>query len=139
MTVSTAEKKQHRTGITIAVVGSTLAMMTQLIEALGKLAVVTDDSVKAWKSLGMWVAPPLGLLLLVFALYIRFSKSSRLLLVEALQIDPDNPAHLIGHSDKIDQLQQVCQNGFLVNLVGESGAGKGALVRSGLVPTLEEF
>ena len=58
--------------------------------------------------------------------------------VDALRIDPDNPAHLIGRADKISKLEELCRNSFLVNLVGESGAGKSALVRSGLVPSLVE-
>jgi hypothetical protein len=90
------------------------------------------------RSLDWWGWSVLCAVALIYLCYIRFTRFSRLMKVDALRIDPDNPAHLIGRADKISKLEELCRNSFLVNLVGESGAGKSALVRSGLVPSLVE-
>jgi hypothetical protein len=134
MSESTAEKKQHRVAEVIAVAG----LVTSLVSTVGDLATTTGEAVTAWQSLGLWLGLPLGLVLIGVGLYVRFSKSSRLLKVDALRIDPDNPDHLIGRGEKIEQLEQLCRDSWLVDLVGESGAGKSALARSGLVPALRD-
>ncbi|MGZ0171531.1 MAG: nSTAND1 domain-containing NTPase [Planctomycetales bacterium] len=90
------------------------------------------------RSLDWWGWSVLCAVALIYLCYIRFTRFSRLMKVDALRIDPDKPAHLIGRADKISKLEELCRNSFLVNLVGESGAGKSALVRSGLVPSLVE-
>ena len=46
----------------------------------------------------------------------------------------DNPSHLKGREEDVDRLYSLCRGSRQVNLVGESGAGKSALLRSGLVP-----
>jgi hypothetical protein len=65
------------------------------------------------------------------------TKRSRLLRPDAFNLQPDNPQHLKGRSEKIDELQTACTNAPLVWLTGESGSGKTALVRAGLLPALE--
>ena len=59
-------------------------------------------------------------------------KKSRLLRPEALYLRADDPAHLRGRADDLEKLVKLCRNRPLVFLVGESGAGKSALVRAGL-------
>lgn len=115
-----------------------MSAVTSLIQATGETAVEVGKTASTFQDLGWWLGVPVGLLLIAVGLYVGFTKSSRLLEVDALRIDPDNPAHLIGRDEKIEQLQQRCRDSDLVHLVGESGAGKSALARSGLVPALRD-
>lgn len=127
------KKNRNWVGLGGIVIGVTTVAtcITEAVKAgdgLAKLLATSD-----W-----WAWTVLGTVVVISGLYIRFTRFSRLMKVDALRIDPDNPAHLIGRADKIGQLEELCRNSFLVNLVGESGAGKSALVRSGLVPSLKE-
>jgi hypothetical protein len=131
------EKRQHLAGWVIAATGL-IGALTTLITATGNFATEIAKTSSRLQELGLWLGVPTFLVLIGVGLYVRFSKSSRLLKVEALRIDPDNPDHLIGRNEKIEQLEHLCRDSFLVNLVGESGAGKSALVRSGLVPALRD-
>jgi hypothetical protein len=108
-----SEKNKNRAGIATVVTGLALFVnaVSELIEVIGKAPTATGEVIEAWQSLGLWVG-----------LCARFSKSSRLLKVEALRIDPDNPAHLIGRGEKIEQLEHLCRDSFLVNLVGRANA-----------------
>jgi hypothetical protein len=56
---------------------------------------------------------------------------------DALFLRRDNPAHLFGRADDIEQLILLCRKQSLVFLEGESGVGKSALLQSGLVPALK--
>ena len=56
---------------------------------------------------------------------------------EALRLERANPAHLVGRDEDINQLIRLCREQPLVFLEGESGAGKSALLQSGLVPALK--
>ena len=72
-----------------------------------------------------------------FALRDGLARRSRLLRSEALLLKADNPAHLKGREEDIDRLSALCDEYQQVNLVGESGAGKSALIQSGLCPRLK--
>lgn len=65
-----------------------------------------------------------------------FYRRSRLLALDALTLRANNAAHLKGRRDHIDRLLRLCQEHRQVHLVGESGAGKTALVRAGLCSEL---
>jgi len=119
-----SEKNKNRAGIATVVTGLALFVnvVSELIEVIGKAPTATGEVIEAWQSLGLWVGLPLGVALICVGLCARFSKSSRLLKVEALRIDPDNPAHLIGRGEKIEQLEHLCRDSFLVNLVGRANA-----------------
>ncbi|MBM84032.1 MAG: hypothetical protein CMJ78_26055 [Planctomycetaceae bacterium] len=112
--------------------------MTSLIAAIGKFAEEGQRAAEAWQQLGLWVGLPLFGLVVGTGLFIRFSKVSRLLCVDALHVDPANSRHLIGRKERVDQLERMCRDSWLVHLSGESGAGKSALARAGLVPRLQE-
>lgn len=127
------ENKRNWFGFGSMAIGAT-AVFTSIREAMK----AGDDLAKLLASLDWWAWTVVGTVAVISGLYIRFTRFSRLMSVDALRIDPDNPAHLIGRVDKIEKLEKLCRNSFLVNLVGESGAGKSALVRSGLVPSLKE-
>ncbi|MCB2263316.1 MAG: hypothetical protein LGR52_10340 [Candidatus Thiosymbion ectosymbiont of Robbea hypermnestra] len=78
-----------------------------------------------------------GLLLAVGAwlLWRGLTRKSRLLRPECLVIDPDSPDHLRGRAEDVSRLQDAVAH-RLVFLEGKSGAGKSALIRSGLIPAL---
>lgn len=87
----------------------------------------------------LWLTPVMSGVLLLFGISLLWqglSPKSRLLWPEALLIDPDNPDHLRGRTDEIRRLSQAVMTHPLVFLEGESGSGKSALVRSGLIPAL---
>lgn len=64
---------------------------------------------------------------------------SRLANAEALWVQADRPEHLVGRTEDIRLLMRACQQHGLVYLVGESGGGKTALVKAGLIPGLNDF
>ena len=66
----------------------------------------------------------------------RRRRRSRLLEPDALRLDPGNSAHLLGREAEIEYLARACDANLLVFLSGDSGAGKSALVRAGLLPRL---
>jgi len=74
----------------------------------------------ALMSLGVWLV------------YLGSRKRSQLLRPEVLALRTDDPAHLRGRIKDLEKLADLCRNRPLVFLVGESGAGKSALVRAGL-------
>jgi hypothetical protein len=115
-----------------------LSGFTAVANGIGNGLIAGDKLATLLLGLSPWAWTVIGAVLLLSGLYIRFTRYSQLMKIDSLRIDPDNPAHLIGRADKINKLEELCRNSFLVNLVGESGAGKSALVRSGLVPSLEE-
>ena len=53
-------------------------------------------------------------------------------------MDRDNPAHLVGRTGDINNLFQQCLAKSIVFMEGESGSGKSALVRVGLLPRLKD-
>ena len=123
---------QATTGILSSLTGLVLALRAQGegVEALLKELGLSSE---------VWLAPVLAIVLLLvgFSLLRQgLSRKSRLLWPEGLLIDPDNPDHLRGRTDDIRHLLEAVTNHPLVFLEGESGSGKSALVRSGLIPTL---
>ncbi|MHC2624951.1 hypothetical protein ACVIW2_006983 [Bradyrhizobium huanghuaihaiense] len=78
------------------------------------------------------------LLLLGLWLLVKWrTRYSRLLRPDALRLDRNNSEHLVGRETDIDSLLQQCLLRSIVFLEGESGSGKSALVRSGLLPRLK--
>jgi len=64
------------------------------------------------------------------------SRWSILLEPEALRLDRNNPDHLVGRTEDVERLAERCLADPVTFLEGESGAGKSALVRAGLIPRL---
>jgi hypothetical protein len=80
-----------------------------------------------------------GLFLVGLWLLIKWrTRHSRLLKPDALRLDRENPQHLVGRAEDIDNLFNRCLAKQIVFLEGESGSGKSALVRSGLLPRLRD-
>ncbi|QPF89659.1 nSTAND1 domain-containing NTPase [Bradyrhizobium commune] len=65
------------------------------------------------------------------------SRSSKLLKPDAFRLDRDNVDHLVGRTDDTEILLQQCLFKQITFLEGESGSGKSALIRSGLLPRLK--
>lgn len=66
------------------------------------------------------------------------ARKSRLLRPEALDLNTDNPEHLSGRHDDLQFLLTAVTLRPVVFLEGESGVGKSALIRAGLIPALRQ-
>ncbi|MFZ1429391.1 MAG: hypothetical protein WAS21_21770, partial [Geminicoccaceae bacterium] len=107
----------------------------------GLLAAITafQPQWAAFAALGYfgWLGLASALVVAAVVLFLaRRRKRSRLLDPDALRLDPSNADHLVGRAGEIGDLARICDASGLVFLSGDSGTGKSALVRSGLVPTL---
>lgn len=67
------------------------------------------------------------------------TRRSKLLKPEALDLNIDNPQHLCGREDDIQALVAAVILKPVVFLEGESGVGKSALVRAGLIPIIRQI
>ena len=77
-------------------------------------------------------------LLLAGAVVLRESlRRSRFLRPEALFLRAHDPAHLKGRDEDIHLLVALCHEYQQIHLLGESGAGKTALIQAGLCPALQ--
>lgn len=104
-----------------------LSLIAGLLSLLGILPPPTKGFVW-WAFLGVLFC--LGLWLLWSAF---LAPKSRLLQPERFVIRPEERRHLKGREEEISELSDLCEHQSLVFLEGESGAGKTALVRAGLV------
>lgn len=120
------------TGGILAVVG----LVTAVGQLTDNLKNVNEKLTQAPPSV-IWLVIGAVALVGVRLLWRGLSRKSRLLRPEVLLIDPDNPLHLKGRQDEIRSLCEAVEQP-LVFLEGESGAGKSALIRSGLLPALTE-
>jgi len=121
--------------------GKSSAELLQIISGVisAIVGVITISQARGAAVTGFWLPVALAVLLLVggaWLLWRGLTRKSRLLRPERLLIDPDNPDHLRGRDDEIRRLAAAVTAQPLVFLEGESGAGKSALVRCGLVPAL---
>lgn len=92
------------------------------------------------ENLSQFVAGVLIFALVGFALWMaarRIYRSSRLLRPEAFELRATRPEDLIGREQDVADLAGLVADNRLVFLIGESGAGKSALVSIGLVPRLQ--
>ena len=122
--ISTADKIYALVGCA----SSLLGLIAAALSLLGKLPPVLQESFAWWGFLGVLLL--IGLWLLWSAL---LAPKSRLLQPERFVIRPEERRHLKGREEELSELADLCEQHPLVFLEGESGAGKTALVRSGLV------
>ena len=126
---STKETRQIATGGTLTLVGI-LSLVAQVRDYLN--TIFSDLPTEAiW--IGGFILGSVGLGLA----FKGFARKSRLRHTETLFLDPDNPAHLKGRQAEVKALMEELQTHSLLFLEGESGSGKSALVRSGLIPALK--
>jgi hypothetical protein len=120
-------------------ISGTLGILIALLALVPQFSKNISDTVDAFINLppiAWYLAPVLLLIIGIFALRDGLARRSRLLRPEALQLKADNPAHLKGRSEDIQRLSMLCHECQQVHLVGESGAGKSALIQAGLWPAL---
>jgi hypothetical protein len=127
----------------VRAISGALIMITGILTAIAQF---NDTLKKAVDSLGPLAELPIIVWLLVAAILLiagvfmlreGLARRSRLLRPEALLLKADNPEHLKGRSGDIERLASLCYEYQQVHLVGESGAGKSALIQAGLLPALE--
>jgi hypothetical protein len=123
----------------INAVGGAILAIVGLLTAVGEMT----DKLKDIHQKLAHIPPPLlwlviAVVFLVGAslLWRGLSRKSRLLRPDVLLLDPGNPQHLKGRSDDVRRLCTDVTAHPLVFLDGESGAGKSALVRAGVLPAL---
>jgi hypothetical protein len=125
-----------------------LLLIGGIVTAFGAVIGAATDVLKKIASLfgdidklppgAFWLA---YIALFVFGLWLVMkwrTRHSRLMKPEALRLDRNNPQHLVGRIDDVENLFQQCLAKQMVFLEGESGSGKSALVRSGLLPRLKD-
>jgi hypothetical protein len=118
---------------TLGVLGGLLALVPQFSKNISDaLDAVIKLPPTVWYFASV-LLPVVG----VFALRDGLARRSRLLRPEALLLKTNNPEHLKGREEDIERLSALCHDYQQVNLVGESGAGKSALIRAGLWPRLQ--
>ncbi len=108
---------------------------------VGGVAELFGKTIKAFDQFPFWAAwiGYATLFLLGSWLLIKWrTRHSRLLTPDALRLERDNIDHLVGRAEDIQNLLQQCLTKQIVFLEGESGSGKSALVRSGLMPRLKD-
>jgi hypothetical protein len=114
----------------LAAVGSGLAALPEFFNKV-------KDAVRIFRDLPpetRWVAVALLGLLGLVALLAALSRRSVLLRPDRFLISSDDPRHLVGRDQEVKELCGTCEANSLVFLIGESGAGKSALVQAGLLP-----
>ncbi|WP_133513220.1 ATP-binding protein [Candidatus Thiosymbion oneisti] len=122
------------TGIVSVVISVAILLLADEKSGAGLL-----DQIGLPSAIWLPVVLVLSLLLVVGGIWLvirGLASKSRLLRPERLLIDPDNPDHLRGRDVELRRLAEAVTAQPLVFLEGESGAGKSALVRSGLIPAL---
>jgi hypothetical protein len=89
-----------------------------------------------WAAVVLYVA----IVLLGIGILVKWrTRHSRLLKPDALVLHRDSAEHLVGRADDINNLLQRCLAKQITFLEGESGSGKSALVRAGLLPKLKDY
>jgi hypothetical protein len=81
-----------------------------------------------------WTFAALLFLIALFLLGASLRRRSVLVRPERFLLSADDPEHLVGREQEIRELAGECARHPLVWLLGESGSGKSALVKAGLIP-----
>jgi Novel STAND NTPase 1 len=118
---------------TLGVLIGLLALVPQFSKNISEAV----DAVIKLPQIVWYLVPVLLLIVGMLALRDGLARRSRLLRPEALILKADHPEHLKGREEDIDRLSALCDEYQQVNLVGESGAGKSALIQAGLCPALK--
>jgi hypothetical protein len=132
-----SERAEKRLLLISSIITALVAILGGTTDFLKKaIALVTD--INELPSFAFWLAY-IGLFILAaFLLYRWHTRHSLLLKPEALRLDRNNAQQLVGRAEDIETLYQQCLANQIVFLEGESGSGKSALVRAGLLPRLRE-
>ncbi len=113
------------------------ALIGFVISVLNLIAAVFTflDKLPAFIPKPVWLGAFLFLLFVGLWMLCKalMAPGSRLLQPDRFVIRPDERRHLKGREEEIHELSDLCERQPLVFLEGESGAGKTALVRAGLI------
>ena len=117
-------------GILLSALVGYVTERDEIVETIHKLS---------WLEMGLFSALLLGLVLLAAVPFLTaLMRRSRVLRPGRFRLDASDPAHLVGREDDVAVVERACLDAPLVWLTGESGVGKSALARAGLVPKLGE-
>ncbi len=114
------------------------ALLTLGSETVQKLIEAREFIPEPFRPHAKWLFIGILALITVLMLLQALARRSVLRVKEKFLISPHDPAHLVGRETELQRLAVDCANSdtSLVFLTGESGAGKSALARAGLVPYL---
>jgi hypothetical protein len=113
----------------LAAVSQYNASLKALVDSLGPIA--------QFPAIVWFLIAAILLIMGVFVLRDGLTRRSCLMHPEALSLKTDEPRHLKGREEDLDRLSTHCNEYQQVYLVGESGAGKSALIQAGLCPALK--
>jgi Novel STAND NTPase 1 len=135
-----SEKTQKQLELVAGIIGAFGGIVIALGGIVGNF---TDffGKIEAFSKLPSWVFLTASGVLFVLGLWLLIrwrTRHSSLRNPDALRLDRNNAEHLVGRAEDIDNLLQQCLVKQIVFLEGESGSGKSALVRSGLLPRLKD-
>jgi chorismate mutase len=126
----------NRTTAVAGLLAAVVGLLTAFFDAFNKFG----DKWAALKTLPWWSRWSLAGLLLLLAIYLikaAFAGKSRLLRPDRFLIRSDEPRFLKGREREVEELGHLATRERLIFLDGESGSGKSALVRAGLLPWCE--
>ncbi len=84
-----------------------------------------------------WLFAGIGIVLAIWLFASAMARRSRLLRPKRFLIETETPDQLIGREKDLRALIEACEKHRLLFLPGDSGSGKSALVRAGLVKTCQ--
>jgi hypothetical protein len=125
------------------VLGGTTAVIAAVTAVLLAIPTFRDAVVKAFPAAAgfpralEWTILATVCVVGVAVFFLGRVRESRLAPGANLRLDRDNPDHLLGRADDVENLRVLCREWPQVHLVGEAGAGKTALLRAGLMPLLK--
>ena len=134
MMKSASEKIKVFVGIVVAL-GGTSTALAELFKFFDTFHNTLQNPASVWF---LWLISSVFVLFGLFLCYQGLSTKSRLLKPEQLHLDPDNIKHLRGRDLDIKRLSDAVTKNSQVFLAGESGCGKSALIRTGLIPVLND-
>jgi len=120
-------------------ISSVITAITGLVALLGAFATNIQTWIPPLKGIEKPVLGIIALALLSATASIqrkRLTKQSELLQPHALDLDPQKD--LVGREEDVRHIKEHVNNSSLVWLVGDSGAGKSALLTAGAIPTLRK-
>src|SRR5260370_15618280 len=120
-------------------ISSLITAITGIVALIGAFTANIQNWLPLLKGVDKITLGIAAMILLSVALFFqkhRLTKRSELLKPRALEIDPH--ITLVGRDQDILNLKEHVNNTALVWLVGESGAGKSALLTAGLIPLLRK-
>src|SRR5208337_2709052 len=118
-----------------------LLLISGVLTAVGGLIGTGNEIINSIKGLPLSASVALYAAIFIFGIWMLVkwrTRHSHLLKPDALRLDRDNAEHLVGRADDINYLLQQCLAKQIVFLEGESGSGKSALVRAGLLRKLRD-